>query len=52
MGGEFIGGFDDIDALHKNSKLSELLKKHGIEHDETGIKTAGTRMDPKGADKP
>ena len=38
MGGEFIGGFDDIDALHKSNKLSELLKKHEIDHDDHGIK--------------
>lgn len=41
MGGEFIGGFDDIDALHKSNQLSELLKKHEIEHDDHGIKIVG-----------
>ena len=38
MGGQYIGGYDEIDSLHKNSKLHELLTKHGIEHDHSGIK--------------
>lgn len=38
MGGEYIGGYDEIDSLHKNSKLHELLTKYGIEHDDNGIK--------------
>jgi glutaredoxin-related protein len=39
IGGQFYGGFDDIDAIHKKGGLLKILKDNHITYDAEAIET-------------